>query len=282
MQDKVVLITGGNAGIGRQTAIALAKQGAQVVIACRNMEKGRAALVDIKEKANSEKVDVLECDLSKFEDVRNLAKTFKSTYNRLDVLLNNAGLIVSEHALTKDKYEMQIGVNHLAHFLLTLSLLDLIRQSAPSRIVSVASKAHYDGSINFDRFQGRPKKYSGLKSYAQSKLANVLFTRALAKRLEGTDVTVNCLHPGVVRTQIGNKSGWLTSMVWSLIKPFMITAEKGARTSVYLASSPEAAQFTAKYFDEKQQVQEPSPHALDDDLAEQLWAYSEQATGVQF
>lgn len=274
MKDKTVLITGGNNGIGKATAIGLAKKGATVIIACRNENKGRAAVEDIKKASKNEQVDLLICDLSSFESIRKCAANFKSKYNQLDVLVNNAGLIVDTYKTTKEGFEWQFGVNHLGHFLLTNLLIDLILAAKNPRIVNVSSAIHYSGALDFDTLTKPIENYSGMVFYAQSKLANILFTKGLAKRYP--QILVNALHPGVVRTNFGNgEMKWYFSTVWTLIKPFLLTAEKGAKTSIYLASSP-LVEVSGKYFD-KSEEKRPSKLAKDAALAEQLWAYSEEA-----
>ncbi len=280
MNNKTILITGGNAGIGKATAIALAKKGAEVVIACRNESKAQEAVKEIRQKSNNEAVSYLLVDLSSLEDVRKLARKYKEKYKQLDVLINNAGLVVNSLQLTKEGYELQFGVNHLAHFLLTDLLLDLLKAAPQGRIVNVASKAHYSGKIDFDNLRGEKPNYKGMNAYSRSKLANVLFTQGLAKRLEGTRVTANCLHPGVVRTSIGNKDSWLFSLIWTLIKPFMITPEKGARSSIHLATSAELKEVSGIYFNENQEERRPSKLARGEEgekLADKLWDFSTKA-----
>jgi NAD(P)-dependent dehydrogenase (short-subunit alcohol dehydrogenase family) len=278
--NKICLITGGNAGIGKATATALAKQGYQVVIVSRSQEKAEEAIKDIKFASNNQQVHYIVADLGSLQSVRELAAEYRQQYDRLDVLVNNAGAFFSDLGYTVDKIERQFAINHLAPFLLTNLLLDTLKKSAPARIVNVASEAHYRGKINFDDLY-HEKDYDGFfKAYSQSKLANVLFTNELSRRLEGTGVTANSLHPGVVSTGIASKNAsGLYKLVWGLARAFMITTEQGAMTSVYLASSPEVEGISGKYFDKCKQ-KKPSDTALDPQTAAKLWQVSEKLVGL--
>src|SRR5918993_383875 len=201
MREKICLITGATSGIGRATAMGLANMGAGVVMVGRDRGRGEAAMADIKEKSANTSVDLMLADVSSQEEIRRLADEFKEAYPRLDVLINNAGVFRSERITTADRLETTFAVNHLAYFLLTNLLLDRLKAGAPSRIVNVASADHSNAAIDFDDLQGE-KGYRGAKAYSQSKLANVLFTYELARRLQGTGVTANCLHPGVIATKL--------------------------------------------------------------------------------
>lgn len=277
LKGKIILITGGNAGIGKMTAIALANKGANVVLACRNEEKGTQAVEDIKEKTDNQNIHFIQCDLASLESVKNCAEEFKIRFDRLDVLINNAGLILFQLEKTKEGFEKQFGVNHLGHFYLTHLLMDRLKTSPEPRVVNVSSKSHYRGKIRFEFLKGEidSSKYNGMVAYSQSKLANVLFTKELSKR--HPEITTHSLHPGVVKTNIGNKNNksWI-SLVWTLMKPFMISEAKGAKTSVYLATSPEALTTSGKYWENQKEVN-PSDLALDEALAKRLWEYSEAA-----
>jgi len=279
MGEKVCLITGATSGIGRATAIGLAHMGARVVMVGRDQGKGEAALAEIKEKTTNPSVDLMLADLSSQEEIRRLAVEFNETHPRLDVLINDAGLFRSERITTADGLETTFAVNHLAYFLLTNLLLDVLKTSAPSRIVNVSSGDHTNGTIDFDDLQGE-KGYKGPKAYSQSKLANVLFTYELARRLEGTGITANCLHPGgrvPVRTNFGSGvSGVFGVMVRSL-RPLMISPEKGADTSISLASSPEVEGLSGRYFVKKAEARS-SDVSYDERLARRLWEVSAQLT----
>lgn len=274
MKGKTVLITGGNNGIGKATAIGLAKKGAEVIIACRNESKGKAAVADIKKASNHENVQLILCDLASFKSIQQCAKTFKSKHSKLDVLVNNAGLIVGEHKTTEEGFEYQFGVNHMGHFYLTHLLMEQIMAANEPRIVNVSSGAHYSGKLDLSTVREAKDEYSSIAYYAQSKLANILFTKGLATRFP--KIKANTLHPGVVRTSFGEGDvAWYIKAVWKIMKPFLMTSEKGARTSIYLAASP-LVDVSGKYF-EKSEEKRPSKEAEDTTLADELWAFSEQA-----
>jgi NAD(P)-dependent dehydrogenase (short-subunit alcohol dehydrogenase family) len=276
MNGKTCLVTGANSGIGKVTALELARRGAHVVMVCRDRARGEAALAEIKQASGNERVELMLCDLSSQADIRRFADEFKATHNRLDVLINNAGLYLRKRDTTVAGIEMTFAVNHLAYFLLTNLLLDRLKRSAPARIVNVSSDAHKHGHIHFDDLQGE-KSYSGVKAYCHSKLANVLFTRELARRLAGTRVTVNCLHPGAVATSIFRA---LPKPIEGIIKLLTISPEKGAQTSVYLASSPDVEGVSGKYFVRSAEAR-ASAEAQDDEVAARLWAESARLTGLE-
>ncbi|HEY9233285.1 MAG TPA: SDR family oxidoreductase [Blastocatellia bacterium] len=276
MTGKVCLVTGANSGIGRVTALELARLGAQVVIVCRDRARGEAAMAEIKQATGSRNVELMLCDLSSQADIRRFADKFKATHARLDVLVNNAGVYLRKRTTTVDGLEATFAVNHLGYFLLTTLLLDLLKRSAPARVVNVSSGAHASGHINFDDLQGE-SAYSGVKAYCHSKLANILFTRELARRLAGTGVTANCLHPGAVATGIFRA---LPKPVEALIKLVTLSPEKGAQTSVYLASSPAVEAVTGKYFVRRVEAT-PSAEARDDEVARRLWDESARLTGLK-
>src|SRR5262245_36296324 len=274
MNDKICLVTGANSGIGKVTAKALAAGGATVIMVCRNRDKGEAARAEIVRETRNEKVDLMIADFSELRQIRRLAADVKAKYPRLHTLVNNAGAYNGQRALTADGYETTFAVNHLGYFLLTVELLDLLKSSAPARIVNVASDAHRGGHIQFDDLN-LENGYSGWKAYGQSKLANVLFTYELARRLAGTGVTANCMHPGVVGTNLFNKVGGLAGKIVRLFTPFMRTPEKGADTIIWLASSPEVEGITGKYFvDRKEQA--TNPQSYDPAGAARLWEISER------
>ena len=273
MAGKICMVTGANSGIGKVTALELAKQGAAVTIVCRSREKGDAALREIREMTGSPSLELLVADLSSQADIRRLAGEFQARHDHLDVLVNNAGVFVRTRSVTVDGIETTFAVNHLGYFLLTNLLLDSIKRNAPSRIVNVSSRAHTSATINFDDLQGE-RDYGGWKAYCQSKLANILFTNELARRVESSGVTANCLHPGVIAT------GLLRNLPKILQLPLQLllsTPEKGAETSVYLATSPEVEGVTGKYFVKKKAVAS-SAESQNPAIARRLWEVSEQLT----
>jgi NAD(P)-dependent dehydrogenase (short-subunit alcohol dehydrogenase family) len=273
MSEKICLVTGASSGIGKVTAKALAGGGATVIMVCRSRDKGEAARDEIVKETGAENVDLMTAEFSDLSQIRRLASDVKSKYPRLHTLVNNAGTYIGERTLTADGYEATFAVNHLGYFLLTVELLDLLKSSAPARVVNVASDAHRGGHIHFDD-QNLENGYSGWKAYGQSKLANVLFTYELARRLQGSGVTANCMHPGVVGTNLFNKVGGLAGRIVRLFKPFMRTPEKGADTIIWLASSPEVEGITGKYFvDRKEQA--TNPESYDTGVAARLWEVSE-------
>lgn len=276
MEGKVCLVTGASQGIGKATAIALAKMGATVVMVSFDQVRGEAALKEIKSISGNENIELMIADLSSQQSIRQLADRFKQKYTRLDVLVNNAGVMKWKQEFTTDGIESTFAINHLASFLLTNLLLDLLIKRAPSRIVNVSSSAHGMGKIEFDDIDGR-KKYSGIKSYNQSKLANVLFTYELDRILQGTGVTVNSLHPGVVRTNFGNTGSLFFKIFGTLMKPIMLPADKGAETSVFLASSTQVEGISGKYFIKKKAVKS-SPISYEELTAKKLWEVSAKMT----
>jgi retinol dehydrogenase-12 len=278
MQGKICLVTGATLGIGKETALGLARKGAHVVIVGRDEARTRETAAWIARESGNAQVDFLIADLSSQAEVRRLAQEFKDKYPRLDVLLNNAGAIFTRRELTAEGFERTWALNHLAEFLLTGLLLDRLEASAPARIVNVASTAHATGTIAFDNLQGE-KKYSGIAAYGQSKLANIMFTYALARRLAGTGVTANCLHPGVVATGFGHNTPGLIKTLLGLARPFLMTAEKGAATSIYLASSPDVADVSGKYF-AKCRPTASSKLSADVAVQEKLWELSEKQTAT--
>jgi len=277
-KDDVVLVTGANSGMGKATALALAKTGAQVVMLCRHPGRGQAALEEIRSASNNISVMLMLCDLASIEDICRFADEFRSRYSTLSVLINNAGILASRRQLTKDGYELNFGVNYLGHFLLTNLLMDLIIP-AKGRIVTLSSVAHKIGSIHFDDIN-LTGSYGWLKAYSQSKLANVLFTYELARRLKGTGATANCLHPGVVATNIiVDRQTGLGSLTARLMKHFFISPEQGAETAIYLATSPEVQGVSGQYFRRKQPI-ESSQLSYDLETAVRLWDLSERMTGL--
>ena len=276
MNGKVCVVTGATSGIGKAAAAALARQGAQVVLVGRDRGRAEAAATEIGAASTvPPKVEI--ADLTSMDQVRALAGRLASL-ERIDVLINNAGLVLGERRVTQDGFEHVFAVNHLAPFLLTNLLLPKLTGSAPARVVTVTSDAHSAASLDLDD-PSLEHGWNSWRSYANSKLANILFTRELARRLDGTGVTANCAHPGVVRTGFGRESRPLLRFGLTLARPFLLSPERGADTIVYLASSPDVAGETGGYY-VKRQRREPSAAARDDAAARKLWDISEKLTGL--
>ncbi len=249
MTGKVCIVTGANAGIGKETALGLAKLGATVVMLCRDRDRGEAAQREVKQRSGNDKIELMTCDLGSQKSIEQFANEFKQHHDRLDVLVNNAGVLMRERSFDQEGVEITFAINHLGYFRLTNVLLDTLKLGATARIVNVASTAHKYGKIDIGGWViGRD--YSAFSAYANSKLANVLFTYELARRLEGTGVTANCLHPGAVGT---NLFRGLPKLLQALIALVTMGPERGARTSIYLASSPEVESVSGKYFARRRQ-----------------------------
>jgi len=276
MKDKIVMVTGANSGIGKSASIALAEKGGTVVMVARNKERGEAARSEIVTKSGNNSIDLLLADLSSLESVRQLVAEFRKKYSKLHVLINNAGLFNQRRRVTADGYENTFATNYLAAFLLTNLQLDLLKTSAPSRIINVSSVGHYNGHISFDDLN-LERDYGGWKAYGQSKLALVLFTHELAKKLQGTGVTVNAVHPGTVATNIWTRPFGSAGFITALPKLFMASPEKGAETIVYLASSPDAQSLSGEYL-EKSKVKKSSEESYDEEIAQRLWDVSAKLT----
>jgi len=276
MVGKVVLITGATSGMGKATARALATYGATVVIHGRDEEKAKETVEAIKEETKNPAIYYLIKDFEKLGDVRLLASEFQRQFHRLDVLVNNVGAVFSKRQESVDGIELTLQVNYLGHFLLTNLLLDMLKASAPSRIVNISSGVHERGRIDFEDLQMN-RKYSGQKAYASSKLAQVLFTYELAKRLEGSAVTCNASNPGLAKTHLGYDAGLLTSLSKRFVDIFGKSAEKAAETTIYLATSPEVERVSGKYFEEKQEA-ESSEMSYNTSAAQRLWDASLRLT----
>ncbi|XP_013412744.1 retinol dehydrogenase 13 [Lingula anatina] len=283
LDGKTVVITGANTGIGKETAIDLAKRGARVILACRDMKKGQQALEEVSNVSESPNSVVLHhLDLASLKSVRKCADEILKKEEKIDILINNAGVMMCPYTKTEDGFEMQFGTNHLGHFLLTNLLLDRIKASAPSRIVNVASRAHEMGEMNFADLMGE-KGYSSVKAYGQSKLANILFTRELARRLEGCGVSTYAVHPGAVKTELGRHlflshpifEYLLFPVIWLLLK----TPKQGAQTSIYCSVAEELDGISGKYYSDCAEL-EPSRRAQNEDDAKKLWEISEKLVGL--
>ncbi len=274
MNNKTILITGASAGIGLQSAIGLAKLGAEVVMVGRDEGRTAQAAALVKSQTGNQAVTYLLADLSSLKAVRKLAQEFKDKYKKLDVLLNNAGAIFLTRKVSVDGYEMSLALNHLNYFLLTSLLLDMLKSGPSGRIVNVASRAHYRGHVNFDDLQSQ-HGYNGMRVYGMSKLMNVLFTYELARRLQGTNVTANCLHPGFVASNFAGNNGWFVRFGMKFMSG-RISVEDGAKCSIYLASSPNVQGISGKYFNYDLKETRSSDESYDEAEAKHLWDVSEQ------
>lgn len=271
MTGKTCLITGANSGIGFETAKGLAAMGAELILVCRDKIRGDEARKCIIAETGNARVDLVIADMSLMASVRELADQINRDYSQLHVLINNAGVMLSKRQLTSEGYEMQYAVHHLGPFLLTHLLLDKLKASSPARIINVTSKMHTMNTIDFDNLQAE-KKFGPFKTYAASKLANIMFTYSLAERLDGTGVTVNCLHPGVIASNIGSTPGF--------IKVFMKSPRKGAETPLYLATAPELEVMNGKYFMDKKSLAS-SKDSYNKVVAKKLWDLTVEHTGLK-
>jgi len=272
MEGKVVMVTGAASGIGAATARGIAQQGAVVILVDRDLEKGAATTNRIRQETNNPVVEFIAADLSIQQEIRRLAQQFQSRYQRLDVLVNNAGAIFAERQESADGIEMTFALNYLGYFLLTNLLLDTLKTSAPARIINVSSRSHARAHIKFDDLESR-SDYQGLQVYAHSKLAIVLFTYELARRLAGTGVTANVLHPGVVATNFGGNHKGTLGFLMRLFRFAFINPDQGAQTSIFLATAPEVEGVTGKYFVKCKAIPS-SPASYDMATAERLWQMS--------
>ena len=279
MGGKTVLITGGTSGIGKAMAVAMTAMGANVVVVGRNPARGKAAVEEIKARSHSESVELMLADLSVQSEVRRLAEEFLERYDRLDVLANNAGLVQSKRTETPDGIETTLAINHLAPFLLTNLLLDRLKGSAPSRVITVSSEAQRWGNMDFEDMQSR-RKYRGFPVYGMTKLANIMFTFELAERLGGTGVSANCLHPGSVGTNFGQNNRGAMALFFRTFKLFMRSPEQGADTLIWLSSSFEVDGVSGKYFSDRKEI-EAKKVAYDPAARRRLWEISEDLTGVK-
>ncbi|XP_012257842.2 retinol dehydrogenase 13-like [Athalia rosae] len=284
LTNKVVIVTGANTGIGRETALNLAQRDAKVIMACRDMQKCESTRQTIVLTTKNKYVYCRKCDLASFASIREFVDQFKKEQKELHILINNGGVMNCPKSTTVDGIETQLGVNHMGHFLLTNLLLDRLKESAPSRIINVSSVAHKKGEINIADLNSE-KDYDPVVAYRQSKLANILFTKKLAKKLEGTGVTVNAVHPGLVDTEILRHMGFYNStfstiFIYPLVWPFLKRPTHGAQTTIYAALDPSLKDVSGKYFSNCEEA-ETAPLAEDDKLADWLWLTSEKWTRLK-
>jgi retinol dehydrogenase-12 len=275
---KVCVVTGGTRGLGRSTAEALAQMGATVVIHGRNADAVEKIARDIARSTSNANISGAVGSFDSLADVRRIAQEILIRHDRIDVLVNNAGAVTAKRKSTLDGLEWQIGVNHMAPFLLTNLLLDRMKATPSSRIVTVSSGAHRRGMLELDDLNWEHRRYDGLQAYGDSKLANILFTRELARRLEGTDVTAKCVHPGLVATNIFSGMGLIGQVFGLLARPWLLSAKKGAKTAIHVAASPEVAGITGEYFD-KCEVARTAAAASNTQDARRLWELSEKLSG---
>lgn len=280
MQGKTVVITGATSGIGEIAAIDLAGKGARIVFVARDRKRGEATLAKLNAKAPGLSHKVHYADLSLLAEQKRVAAEIAAAEPRVDVLINNAGAAFAQRQLTADGFELTFALNHLSYFVITAGLRERLLGSTPARIVSTSSDAHRGMKVDLDDLQ-TAKSYTSIKAYGRSKLENILFTRELARRLRGTGITANCLHPGVVATRFGHSSGGVIQPLLKAVQIFAISPEKGAETIVYLASSPEVANVSGEYF-YKNKIAKTSPTASDTALAAGLWKKTVELTGVDW
>jgi len=278
LSGKIVLVTGASSGIGLEASATLARRGARVIMVARDRARGEAALAEVHKRSGSTGAELLLCDFGSQKDIRALADEVRARATKIDVLVNNAGSVSPKRQLTADGFEQTFAVNHLGYFLLTSLVLDLVVAAAPSRIVNVSSVGHRQGTLDFDDLHFE-RGYAIMKAYARSKLANVLFTRELARRLEGKQVTVNCLHPGAVATNIWSHAPAIARPVLAVAKLFMVKPSEGGDRIVYLAASRDVEGKTGGYY-EKNRLVRPSRLAQDDAVGQKLWDTSARMVGL--
>ena len=279
MKEKVCIVTGSNSGIGKETVLALARMSALVVMVARNPERGEKARAEIINQTGSNSVDLMTCDMSSMGSIRHFAESFKQKYGRLDVLVNNAGALFGKREITPEGFERTLAVDYLGPFFLIHQLLDLLKSSAPSRVINVTSGLHRSGKIDMDDLQSE-KAFKGMRVYSNAKLMLLMFTYELARRLEGTGVTVNAVEPGFVATNLGRSSGSLRSAImFKMVRPMQISAKRGAETSVYLASSEELGNVTGKCFTKKHETT-TATISYDQQLQKQLWTKTVDLLGL--
>ena len=279
LSGKVIIVTGANSGIGRVAATEFASRGARVVMICRSEARGTEAQAAIAEETGAEP-DLILCDVSDMEQIRRAAATFRERYERLDVLLNNAGIYLPRRSLSAQGLEMTFAINHIGYFLMTHELLPVLKETPRARIVSVASAAHLYGSLDLEDLQFERRAYIGQRVYGTSKLLNILFTRELARRLEGSDVSANCVHPGIIRSGFGKDEPGLMKGLMTLISPFIMSAKMGARGLIHLATSPEVAEVSGEYFSGRSKGWSTGA-SKNPEHAKRLWELSEALCGLR-
>jgi NAD(P)-dependent dehydrogenase (short-subunit alcohol dehydrogenase family) len=281
MKEKLVVITGANAGIGKETTLRLAQLEAKIVMVCRNEDKGTTALKEIEALSGNKNLELMLCDFSSLNSIANFVENFKKKYDKIDVLLNNHGAVFLRKRITENGYESTFAVNHLGYMSLTIQLLDLVKASSYARIVNVASSANYRvKELNIEDYNWEKRRYKILTAYAESKLYNIMFTLYLSKLLKDSHVTVNCLHPGYIKTNLGINHSFLKPLN-PLVKRKAKPLKEGAETSVYLVSSTEVDKVTGKYFHIMEE-KEPNKLALDEDKQKELWDLSLKLVGLSF
>jgi NAD(P)-dependent dehydrogenase (short-subunit alcohol dehydrogenase family) len=280
MKDKVIIVTGSNSGLGKETAKELARMGATVVMVVRNRDKGERVLEEIIQDTKNQNTALMICDVSSPESIRRFVANFKDSYARLDVLINNAGAVFMNRQTTKEGFEKTIATNYLGPFLLIHDLLPILKKSAPSRIINISSGMHKTGKIDFENLRGR-KTYRGMMVYANSKLMLTTYTNALAQRLQSTSVTANVVEPGFVATEMGKNSGSImASIMFKIVRPLQVPVEEGAKTIIWAASSKELKDVTGKCF-AKQKETETCRISYDEKVQEDLWRHTERLLGIK-
>lgn len=278
LDGKTVIITGANTGIGKETTRDLAKRGARIIMACRDLEKAERAHKEIMEDSGNQNIVIKKLNLSDTKSIREFAEVISNEERALHILINNAGIMMCPYSKTADGFEMQFGVNHLGHFLLTFLLIDLLKKSAPSRIINLSSMAHSWGTITLDDINSE-RNYHSRRAYGQSKLANILFTHSLAKKLKDTGVTAYAVHPGIVRTELKRHMNLGLLIMWKVVRPFTKTPVQGAQTTIYCAVQPELETESGGYYSNCRPSR-CTRAARDDEMAEKLWELSCKMLGI--
>ncbi len=278
MRDKTVLITGATSGIGKATAIDLASRGAIISLLIRNLEKGKATKNEIIEKTGNKNIDIQLIDLADLSSVKKAAEELKVKFKSIDILINNAGGMFKERFLSKDGYELTFAMNHLGHFLLTNLLMENIKAAPNARIINISSEAQRGGRIDFDDLMAE-KKFTPFKAYSQAKLANIIFTKSLKERLAESNISVFALHPGVVRTGFAGDFGGVIKLLLKATQPLMRSPEKGAETSIFLATEENIENLSGSYF-KNRKVIKPKAEAEDPEIGQRLWKVSEELTRI--